>query len=106
MMFKILHGNSLKTMKNLPKKIYLDIGFPPREGIDFNDLNEVTWSKDNATGNGIRYVHESQLKERDNLISEINKVVNDTNLTVKFKMVALKQLLKLNKMKAEEFLKI
>ena len=77
MMFKILHGNSLKTMKNLPKKIYLDIGFPPREGIDFNDLNEVTWSKDNATGNGIRYVHESQLKDTKDMHKACNKIYNE-----------------------------
>jgi len=50
-------------MKNIPKEIYLDLGFKADENDDFENCDQVTWSKDNATGNGIRYVHESQLKE-------------------------------------------
>lgn len=41
-------------MKNLPSKIYLDLGTPDAD--DFSDLKQVTWSKDNASGEGIEYV--------------------------------------------------
>lgn len=41
-------------MKNIPDKIYLDIG-PDCDADDFDELHEVTWSADNATGHGIEY---------------------------------------------------
>jgi len=43
-------------MKNIPERIYLDLGFEPSEDDDFNVCDDVTWSKDNATGNGVEYV--------------------------------------------------
>jgi len=55
-------------MKNIPKEIYLDIGYDPSSEDDFNDLKQVTWSKDNATGYGFKYVLESQLKDRNELL--------------------------------------
>ena len=45
-----------------PKRVWLDLGEPDmREldvftGMNFRDLQEVTWSEDNATGWGIPYV--------------------------------------------------
>lgn len=42
--------------KNTPKSIYLDLGYKPAPGEDFNDLTDVTWSESNATGNGVKYI--------------------------------------------------
>jgi len=53
-------------MKNLPEKIYLDLGFTPDMVTDFNDLKQVTWSKDNATGEGIEYVRKPAPSESVN----------------------------------------
>lgn len=42
-----------------PAHIYLDLGEgcnPAEPGVRFIDLAEVTWSEDNASGNGIKYV--------------------------------------------------
>lgn len=44
-------------MKNVPLKIYLDLGQEPDEEDDFKDLEEVTWSEDNATNNGLLYYY-------------------------------------------------
>lgn len=41
-------------MKNVPKTIYLQIG-DDCDADDFNDLNEVTWSKDPIYDNDITY---------------------------------------------------
>lgn len=39
-----------------PEKIYLDLGFDYPEDFYFDELEEVTWSKDNASGEGIEYI--------------------------------------------------
>lgn len=44
-------------MKNIPNKIYLNLGL--QEGsadIDFDELSEVTWSKDKVDADDIEYV--------------------------------------------------
>lgn len=48
----------METPKGTPEKIYLDLGFDPLETIsnDFDSILSVTWSKDNASGNGVEYV--------------------------------------------------
>lgn len=43
-------------MKNVPEIIYLDLGFGPSDIVDFNECSDVTWSKDNATGNGVEFI--------------------------------------------------
>ena len=42
-------------MKNIPNKIYLNIGYDPEKGDDFNDLGEVTWCVDKVNDNDIEY---------------------------------------------------
>ena len=42
-------------MKHIPNKIFLNIGFKPEKGDDFNDLQEVTWCVDKVNDNDIEY---------------------------------------------------
>lgn len=42
-------------MKNLPKKIYLQIGDDCPNGIDFNELVGVSWSRDRINKNDIKF---------------------------------------------------
>lgn len=78
-------------MKNLPEKIYLDLGFyvndssilPSILADDFNDLKEVTWSRDNATKNGIEYIRndlaEKQIDDTiGQLLNPLTKLLNDS----------------------------
>lgn len=64
-------------MKNQPKRIWLDLGFAIRNvlskeietgghfkmDITFDDCENVTWSADNATGNGLEYISVDQMFE-------------------------------------------
>lgn len=46
-------------MKNLPDKIYLNLGDLSEEEyneLDFHDLSEVTWSEDDVQGRNVGYV--------------------------------------------------
>lgn len=43
-------------MKNLPKRIYLNIGDGVPEDVDFRDLSEVTWSEERMFDSDIEYV--------------------------------------------------
>ena len=42
-------------MKHIPNKIFLNLGFKPEKGDDFNDLQEVTWCVDKVNDNDIEY---------------------------------------------------
>jgi hypothetical protein len=49
----------MKEMKNIPPKIYLNIGDSANAGIDdFKDLYEVTWCEDRIESGDIAYVRE------------------------------------------------
>lgn len=43
-------------MKNLPKRIYLNIGDGVPDDTDFRDLEEVTWSEERVFDNDIEFV--------------------------------------------------
>ena len=43
-------------MKNIPNKIYLQIGEETPKDTDFNDLGGVSWSKDRIYTNDIVYI--------------------------------------------------
>lgn len=43
-------------MKNIPKKIYLQVDPENVKPEDFNELHEVTWSVDRINKNDIEYV--------------------------------------------------
>ena len=42
-------------MKHIPNKIFLNLGFKPEKGDDFNDLQEVTWCVDKVDDKDIEY---------------------------------------------------
>lgn len=43
-------------MKNIPNKIYLQIGEETPKDADFKELDEVTWCQDKINPNDIEYV--------------------------------------------------
>ena len=46
------------VVSTAPDRIWLDLGFDPQDEYEviFHELHDVTWSQDNASGNGIEYV--------------------------------------------------
>ena len=61
-------------MKNLPKKIYLNLGDLTEEEyneLDFHDLSEVTWSEDDVQGRNVEYVL------KDAFIKDVCKWLSD-----------------------------
>ena len=42
-------------MRNIPNKIYLNMGCDPKEVKDFSELSEVTWCVDKINDNDIEY---------------------------------------------------
>lgn len=45
------------AITSAPKRIWLDLGFNPYEdNVHFDNLHDLTWSQNNATGDGIEYV--------------------------------------------------
>ena len=49
-------------MKNIPKKIYLQVDSEDEKPEDFNDLREVTWCEDRINKTDIEYVRKSNKK--------------------------------------------
>ena len=49
-------------MKNIPKKIYLQIGEADKD-CDFNDLHGITWCDERINDNDIEYVFVEDLNE-------------------------------------------
>lgn len=45
------------AITSAPERIWLDLGFNPHEDdVHFSRLHDLTWSQNNATGDGIEYV--------------------------------------------------
>jgi hypothetical protein len=63
------------VISSAPKEIWLDLGFDPKEegAAPFSTLTEVTWSEDNATGHGIRYVKADE--ETSATIAEMQRLI-------------------------------
>ena len=51
-------------MKNLPEKLYLQIGEEADESVDFNDLYGVSWCDDQIHENDVVYVREDLVIKR------------------------------------------
>lgn len=50
-------------MKNLPNRIYLNLGELTDEELrdcDFDELDEVTWSQDDVQGENVAYIREDR----------------------------------------------
>lgn len=50
----------MNKIKNLPEKIYLNLGDGCLDDTDFHALSEVTWSEDKATDNDVEYIRKSE----------------------------------------------
>ena len=45
------------AITSAPDRIWLDLGFNPYEdNVHFDNLHDLTWSQNNATGGGVEYV--------------------------------------------------
>lgn len=72
-------------LKNVPNNIFLNIGYEPEKGDDFNDLGEVTWCADKVNDNDIEYQRKPiwhDLKKKPN---DFPKTENDILIVVKIK---------------------
>ena len=62
-------------MKNIPNRIYLNIGCDPKGVKDFNDLSEVTWCADKVGDGDIEYTRKPiwhDLRKNPDDFPEIN----------------------------------
>ena len=57
-------------MKNIPKKIYLQVDSEDEKPEDFNDLREVTWCEDRINKTDIEYVRKKNVKKSDQLTKQ------------------------------------
>lgn len=90
-----------KIMKHIPNKIFLNIGYEPEKGDDFNDLEEVTWCVDKVNDSDIEYQRKPiwhdlrknpkdlpdtmrsvliEIKDYDRYISDVGKYITDDNI--------------------------
>lgn len=62
-------------MKNLPERIYLNIGNEVPADVDFRELSEVTWSEEKMFDNDIAFTRKLQwISVEDELPSNDDKV--------------------------------
>lgn len=68
-----------KPMRNLPQKIYLNIGCD--NSVDFKELSEVTWSHERINGDCIEYVLSTTPPQstglKNPLMEELRKNISD-----------------------------
>lgn len=62
-------------MKNLPERIYLNLGDGVPENVDFRDLEEVTWSEEKVNDTDVEYVRKSQWISVDERLPNEDKEV-------------------------------
>lgn len=63
-------------MKNIPEKIWLNIGEEVPNYADFHDLSEVTWSENKVFDNDVEYVRKSEwISVDDRLPDECQDVI-------------------------------
>ena len=72
-------------MENVPERIFLNVGEDTPDGADFNELDEVTWSKDRVSYKDIEYVRKDYPKAK-NLWHDV-KEEPDLNEDVLFEVV-------------------
>lgn len=62
-------------MKNLPERIYLNLGDGCFDDADFRDLSEVTWSEEKVNDTDVEYVRKSQWISVDERLPEPDRLV-------------------------------
>lgn len=50
-------------MKNVPERIYLNIGDGVPNDVDFRDLEEVTWSDERINDSDIQFVRAKEVEK-------------------------------------------
>lgn len=69
-------------MKNLPKKIYLQIDADGETPEDFKELHGVSWCEDKINDNDCEYLLQTLTEAQINLIDEITKYHFDLSKSV------------------------
>lgn len=75
-------------MKNLPKKIYLNLGDLTEEEyneLDFHDLSEVTWSEDDVQGRTVEYVRKDVFIKKACEFLNSSSILRNTRIVEWFK---------------------
>lgn len=54
----------MSNIKNIPEKIYLQIGDECPDDADFNELSEVSWCKDKIYDNDIEFTLQNKVSEK------------------------------------------
>lgn len=62
-------------MKNLPERIYLNIGDEVPSDSDFRELSEVTWSEEKMFDNDIAFTRKPQWKSVEEELPEETRLV-------------------------------
>lgn len=64
--------NKKTKMRNIPKKIYLQVGDDGPEDIDFNELSQedITWCQSRVDKTDIEYIRTMNEEEIKNVISD------------------------------------
>ena len=78
--------NKQMKMKNIPERIYLQIGEDTPKDCNFEELDEVTWCQDHVSDNDIEYVRkekvieiikkECEFNELESIACEIERLIN------------------------------
>lgn len=71
-------------MKNIPNRIYLQVGEMSDEEYretDFHDLDEVTWCEDKAFKTDIEFHRNEDSKYRDLLVSILSTIADAADVT-------------------------
>lgn len=63
-------------MENVPERIFLNIAEDTPDGCDFNDLDEITWSKERVSYKDIEYVRKDEPKVKANPWHDANETPN------------------------------
>lgn len=75
-------------MENLPKHIYLNIGID--DATDFNELHEITWSKDEVYKSDLKFISVDFISRRIEEITAEIKNLTDSSMATSFKLNSLR----------------
>lgn len=65
----------MNIIKNIPERIYLNLGDGCFDDADFRDLSDVTWSEDKATDNDVEFVRMSEWVSVEDRLPEDDTMV-------------------------------
>lgn len=74
----------MNKIKNLPKRIYLNLGDGCLDDTDFHALSEVTWSEDKIADNDVEYIRMSEWVSVEELLPEEHEEVLTYSIAPKY----------------------